>query len=412
VSRILIAWELGLNLGHLARLLPIAQRLQARGHAVLAAVRDIPSAASVLGPADITFVAAPHLPQGIPPAHRPTGYADILLSQGWADSNALWGLVRAWLNLFRMFRPDLLVLDYSPTVQLAARIARIPCVLIGNGFELPPDTDPLPAFPGFSWADPEQAKRSEELAIAHANAVLRAFKAPEIKALRDLLIAEAVLFTTFPEWDHYGPRPTAQYIGPLFGHLRCERVDWPDPAQRKVFACLRPDTQHAEALLQALAQSDASVICFAPGFSQQQLACYGRPNLTFTQQPVQLAPLASSADACVSYGAEGTTARFLLAGVPQLFSPKHVEARMAARRIAALGAAVVLREQHSAQDVAGALDHLLTDGQFRAQAMTFAQKYPGFDSEKAAEVATAVIEGLLRRGQAVTGNSASRVAAE
>jgi len=39
--RVLLTWELGLNLGHLTRLLPIAQKLMADGYVLLAAVRDI-----------------------------------------------------------------------------------------------------------------------------------------------------------------------------------------------------------------------------------------------------------------------------------------------------------------------------------------------------------------------------------
>lgn len=34
---------------------------------------------------------APQPPQGIPLTNRVAGYADILLSQGWSDFNALWG---------------------------------------------------------------------------------------------------------------------------------------------------------------------------------------------------------------------------------------------------------------------------------------------------------------------------------
>ncbi len=332
MSRILIAWELGLNLGHLARMLPLSTRLKARGHAVLGAVRDIPAATTVFGPAGIPFVPAPHLPQGLKLPQRPAGYADILLSQGWGDPTVLWGLTHAWLNLIRMFRPDLLVLDYSPTARLAARIAGIPAALVGNGFELPPATSPLPAFPGFSWASPEKAARAEATALAHARTVAHAFGAPPLAALGELFEGELRLLATFPELDHYGPRATERYVGPLLGDLPRERIDWPEAPGKRVFACLRPDTAHGDAILAALARSGAAVVCFAPGFTKERLAPFGGPNLRFTAKPVDLKPLAASADLCVSYGAEGTVATFLLAGVPQLLSPRHVEAHLAARR--------------------------------------------------------------------------------
>jgi hypothetical protein len=86
VSRFLLTWELGLNMGHLARLLPIAARLQARGHSVLVAVRKIPAAAAALGPAGIAFIQAPHQAAGLPLPERASGYADILCRRTRATS--------------------------------------------------------------------------------------------------------------------------------------------------------------------------------------------------------------------------------------------------------------------------------------------------------------------------------------
>jgi UDP:flavonoid glycosyltransferase YjiC (YdhE family) len=348
--RVLLTWELGLNLGHLTRLLPVAQQLKADGHVVLVAVRDIRAAATVLGPAAIPFVQAPHLPQGIPLAHRATGYADILLSQGWSDRLALWGLTQGWLNIFQLFRPDKLILDYSPTVSLAARIAEIPTVLVGNGFELPPLTDPLPAFPGLSWALPEKAAESEKLAVFNANGVLRAFRRPSIAAHRDLVIDQFRLFATFPELDHYGEREDAEYIGPLHGKLNTPTVGWPEGGGPKVFACLRPDTSHVNEILTALLAINSRVVCVASGFTRQHLEQFKRNHVRFAPGQINLEPL-FDADLCITYGAEGTATRFLMAGVPQLISPWHVETYMAVRRIevAGLGRAVRSASDASAE---------------------------------------------------------------
>src|ERR1700676_148342 len=109
MSRILLTWELGLNFGHLARLLPIARQLKSRGHAVLVAARELASAARVLGPHSISFVQAPYLAESHPLPHRPAGYADVLRAQGWGDRITLRGLTEGWINLYRMFRPDIVV---------------------------------------------------------------------------------------------------------------------------------------------------------------------------------------------------------------------------------------------------------------------------------------------------------------
>jgi UDP:flavonoid glycosyltransferase YjiC (YdhE family) len=405
MSRFLLTWELGLNLGHLTRLLPLATRLQARGHSVLVAVREIPAAAAVMGPAGIAFVQAPHLAAGLPLPERASGYADILLSQGWSDRQVLWGLTQNWHNLLRMFRPDAVVTDYSPTARLATRIAGIPTIMIGNGFELPPVTNPLPAFPGFSWATAEKAAASERIAVDNATAVLKRFKRSALPSLSDLFRGASTLHVTLEELDHYGPRQQARYMGPLLGRLKTDRVDWPQ-GPRRIFACLRPDTTHVDAILEALQMSGHAVICYAPGFASSRLKRFAGSQIRFSARPVDLSHLSADAAVCVSYGAEGTIATFLLAGVPQLISPWHVEAHMAARRIEALGAATVLRGAQDAQSIGLALAELCTDGPLKRCARAFSLRHRslGFDAvaQEVAEIVEAAPKAVLtsREGSA------------
>ncbi len=375
MSRILLTWELGLNLGHLTRLLPVAERLKSEGHAVLIAARDVQAAATVLGPAGIPFVQAPHLPKGIPLDHRASGYADILLSQGWSDPAALWGLTHSWLCLLRMFRPDRVILDYSPTVSLALRIEKIPAVLVGNGFELPPATDPLPPFPGFSWATAAKAAEAETRALTTAHAVLSRFGGAPLTALRDLVANAARLFATFPELDHYGERADALYIGPLLGRLKAApRVEWPpEGGAPKVFTCLRPDTSNVQAILSALGAVDARIVCVASGFTPAQLQPFARRNMRFSLAPVDLDPLLD-ADLCITYGAEGTMMRFLMAGVPQLISPWHVETYMAARGIEASGLGGRFAERCSPESAADLIASHCSDRAMRERAKEFSRR--------------------------------------
>lgn len=381
-----------MNLGHLSRLLPIATRLKARGHSVLVAVREIRAAAAVLGPAGIPFVQAPHLARGLPLPERASGYADILLSQGWSDGQVLWGLTQTWHNLIRMFRPDVMVIDYSPTARLATKIAAIPTVMIGNGFELPPATDPLPAFPGFSWATAEKAAASERIAVAHASAALKRFHRPALHSLRELFGEATALFATLPELDHYGARPAVRYVGPLLGAVKTERSDWPQGSKR-IFACLRPDTSHVETILAALRASGHAVVCYAPGFALGRLQESAGPQLRFSPRLVDIRSLAADADACISYGAEGTVATFLLAGVPQLISPWHVEAHMASRRIESLGAGMVLRGAQDRPSISAAISQICTDGRLKQSARAFSSQYRNLDCNCIAEEVTTIVEG-------------------
>jgi len=386
---------LGLNLGHLARLLPVAQKLKADGHVVLAAVRDIQAAAMVFGPAGIPFIQAPHLPKGIPLSHRATGYADILLSQGWSDESALWGLTQGWLNIFQLFRPDKLILDYSPTVSLAARIAKIPSILVGNGFELPPLTDPLLPFPGFSWATSEKAAQAEGLAVDNANEAIGAFKGQPISALRDLTMDQTCLFATFPELDHYGERRDAEYVGPLLGKLTAPRVEWPEGDGPKIFACLRPDTSHVKVILTALTTMTARVVCVASGFTMPQLEIYRNKHIRYSLGPMDLQPLLD-ADLCITYGAEGTMMWFLMAGVPQLILPWHVETYMAARRVEAAGLGSTLERSLDAWSVQDLIERLTGDTPVRNSAKAFAVRHTTTTHDSSADLIVRIVTRGVR----------------
>lgn len=313
-------------------------------------------------------------------------------AQGWGNQTTLRGLTEGWITLYRLFRPDVVVADYSPTATLAAHIAKLPYVLIGNGFELPPATAPLPPFPGFSWATAAQAAASETVVLEHAHAVAHGFRRTGPASLSELLDPVHALLATFPGCDHYGARAEAQYIGPLLGHLNAPRIAWPEGPGPRIFACLRPDTNHVQAILGGLAACEARVICVAPGFSSQQLDPFRQASVCFSAEPVDLPPLLD-ADLCVTYGAEATLMTFLLAGVPQLISPWHVETFMAARKIEQLGAGVVLRGTPSAPAITSVLNRLTTYSPSTPRAQAFKQRHAGFHRDTAIAQAVAVIQG-------------------
>lgn len=386
MARVLVAWELGRNFGHLARLAPVAKALIANGHEVRFAARAVDYADRYGMPAGVAMEQAP-LPAHVPtPLSALASYSDILLSQGWGDPDTLIVLVRAWLDRFRAAQTDVLILDHSPTARLAARIAGLPTLALGNGFELPPSLSPLPAFPGIPGATLEKAKAADHVALTNACQVLARFgvvNSPE--TLCALLRADATCLATFPELDHYGFRQDGDYIGPLFGDRPGPAVDWPTEGTHRVFACLRPDTRQVDDVLHGLAQSGARVAVYAPEFPPDVLSRFASPRLRFSEHLLDLAPLLSTADACVSYGAEGTMMRFLLAGVPQLIMPGHVESQMAANRIEAMGAALVLRGRQTADSVAISLRFLTTRPDFRRNAETFAANHRDWKSTLAVD---------------------------
>lgn len=399
MSRILLAWEMGSNLGHLSRLLPLGRRLRARGHSVLAVVRDLALAARVLGPADIPFIQAPRMSVPSMITSQPASYADVVRHCGWGDVQQLWGMTQAWVNVLRMFSPELSVVDHSPTALLAARVTKTACVVMGTGFELPPLQSPLPCFPGFSGATRENAAKAEAEVLESANRVLGAAHAPRLQSLSDLFQTAGRWLTTFAELDHYGARPTEQYVGPIGEVERGQHLEWPGAGNHRVFAYLRPDTPDLPVILQSLAACDAAVVCYGPGVPSKQTDPYTGPRFVVTASPVDLSSLLRDANLCVSYSPAGTVTATLLRGVPQLLAPAHVEAQLTAHRVETLGAGLTLHGKSDERRVTATLHRLLNVSLFKMRAAAFAAHHEGFDPRDAAENIVDEIEALMSRGQ-------------
>ena len=393
MSRILLTWELGLNSGHLLRLLPIASELKKRGHTVLVAVKDQAAAASDFTPEGIVVVQAPSFRPTGRRRTRLTGFADILLSQGWGSQPTLLRLVQNWINLFHLFRPEVIVADFSPTACLAAHIAGIKVVMIGNGFELPPMTDPTPPFPGIDWATPELAAASEIVVLNIVNAVAATLKTKPFRALRDVLDVEVRMLATFAELDHYGARPDVQYVGMIRGLPKGERVTWPEGSEHRVFAYVRPNTVNLKSILEALAICDMSVICVAPGLQTTRLPV-SSPKIRYCSSAVELETLSKTAHLCISYGAEGTVAKFLLNGVPQLLSPNLVEGYLTARRVAELGAGLIVPSGANRKTIAAMMTQLIEEPQFAKRAANVADRYRSLDPDRSVEFVVSSIENV------------------
>ena len=121
MSRILYAWELGMGYGHVGSVLPLAMRLQERGHEIVFALRDLSHAERFLGRRGFALLQAPVWMGDKRGPELPVSYADMLANFGFPDRAGLTAMVRAWRGLYALVRPDLLMIDHGPTALLAAR---------------------------------------------------------------------------------------------------------------------------------------------------------------------------------------------------------------------------------------------------------------------------------------------------
>lgn len=397
MARILIAWELGEAFGHLARCLRLAEGLRQRGHTVVLALKDarLPAGCAVQG---IPVLQAP-----LTPPHRlakrriAVNYADVLLHCGFATLQDLAARLVAWQGIFSLAHPEVLVGDHAPTALLAAHLAGVPHLAVGNGFAIPPAISPWPSIRPWEKIPDEALIAAEQRLDRVTEAAQKALGHAEPVRMRALFGTRHEL-DTFAELDHYGERPNVRYVGPIVSVPNARRVGWQDQGSAKVLAYLRPQVPGFTEILQALARLDAEVLCVAPGLSSDMARHFATRRLRISLAPVDLPQLLKHADLAVGYGNSGFSTQALLAGVPLLMRPRHVEQALFARRVEALSAGKLLNGRIDVDTVTTTLQALLHSLDHRQAAQAFRDRYRHFSPEQAIERSLTLIEQAFLEG--------------
>jgi len=384
MSRILLAWELGQGYGHVGRLLPLAAALAERGHVPVFALRDLTVAEPHVARHGFTVLQAPvwlHEVGGLPP---PANFAETLLRYGFHEPGALHAMALGWRSLVHGVKPDLIVLDHAPTALLAMRGLGIPRAVFGDGFCVPPDTDPWPAYR--AWEKVPQARLADSSlhALKAANAVLDRLGAPRLDRLCDLYAVEARFLVTFPELDHYPGRGDATYSGPIFTAGEGAAPHWPLAGDAKLFAYLVPNSRHFDPVMAALGRCGASVLAFPPGIAPRAARTLSGAAMTVSEAAYDMRRVRLECDVAITHGA-GTASAMLLAGKPVLMLPATVEQAMLAKRVEATGAGIAAASEAGAPDYRRLVKRLLTDGALAEAARAFAARHAGYDPAHAIE---------------------------
>ncbi|MDA8327517.1 MAG: hypothetical protein M0Z83_00930 [Betaproteobacteria bacterium] len=374
---ILLAWELGGNWGHVSRDLPVLCRLQSGGHNVLYAVRDETISSSLSASVDIQCVAAPtgaaisRMPRNL------AGYAGILFADGFGDAAILRERITGWRHLFTEHQIDVVVSDYAPSVLLAARVAKIPSVAFGSGFEIAPDVALLPSFCGGGAQDESARRFSEGLIVYNVNRVMKQLGGAPLQQMAQIYQGTHCVLATFAELDHVTERPSgALYAGPVQELPGSMAASWRTTNKPRVLVYLRGMGLLIDEVLRVLGGIGAEVIAVLPDAGSIR---YVHADIRVFRQQVCFDGLLGSADLVIASGS-GSITLSLLAGVPVLLCPGCTEHEMMASRVEAMGAGIAVR---AGMVVADAMHHLLHDDSFRDAAVNFAAKYAGFSQKTA-----------------------------
>ncbi|MCX7628598.1 MAG: hypothetical protein N2Z69_09365 [Methylophilaceae bacterium] len=399
MASIVFAWELGTASGHVNALLPAARVLAGQGHAVTLVFREL----HALRPEDyagMRLLQAPvWLPQvqGLP--EPPLSYAEIVMRFGYHDAGMLQGLVAGWAGMLELVQADLVVASHAPTALLAARALGVSAVTLGSGFYVPPRVNPVPNMRPWMQV-PRQRLVSSDRAVAQAaSRVLARHGVPALGCLAELFDVRANLFCTFPELDHYQPRlPELQrgrYLGTLFELQRGEAVAWPDAPGKKVLVYLRPEVRDWEAVMRALANLGCAVLAYVPGIPERLRVALETPACRILPKPLRLGAVLPECDLAVSYAGHGYVSAVLMAGVPLLLLPVHLEQFLTARNVQAIGAGRLVNPEQAAPDYGALLSAMLADAELKQAARDFAAQYAQFDQSGQLDIIVDAIKQVL-----------------
>lgn len=279
----------------------------------------------------------------------PRSYLHVLKNQGFADPEGLKGRFKAWLALYQMWWPDLIVSDHSPTAVFAAQHFRdAKLVMSGGGYTVPPDQHLFHAFPIAPFVTRDALLAEENRFLEqHINPLMQALDGTRYNRLCDAFRADARWLCLFREIDHYPQREAANYLGTGYSTVG-ESPLWPNGQGSKVFAYLKHH-QDLEELLTHIQQLGVPTLIKGDQLPDSIEQNFSGPSVKFADEMQDMTEVVEHCDLGITNGNAGATAHFLLAGKPVLMMPMHIGQLIGAKAVEHIGcgnAVDYLQEQH------------------------------------------------------------------
>lgn len=363
--RVLLAWELGANRGHVTALGRVAQELSERGARVTFAVQRL-DAMRALRPLDPSWsiVQAPVWPglivaSGFRLSQPTASFGDILANSGLRDSAVVEFLLRGWDGLLTATGADVVITNFAPIAQLSAR-GRVPVVAAGNGFTLPPDH--LPEFPPLLKARPTYP---EDQLLQAVNLGLERTGRAGLSHLPEIMSADRRMPHSLRIFDPYESVRLEQMLAPILPGWTPVRPAGGD----EIFVYFAETTPRAEHIFEAFARMGRSVRIHVPNLPAATARKLAAAGASVEPKPLPVADIARRCRLVISHGGLGLVSMTLAAGLPQLVLAPDLEKRLIGETIVRLGVGRLVRWRDvDVEVILAAVDLLLADESTRERA--------------------------------------------
>jgi UDP:flavonoid glycosyltransferase YjiC (YdhE family) len=409
------------DLGLLTRSLPIASELAARGHSIVFC-SPAASPRRLIAEAGFRNVTPRHPVYQLAAIGRGIGpLTSFIRSRGWREDHGslrrfvarllpalplkyapatseVWdtdhaaammgmlnqGFVRAMcqalIETIDECRPDVIVDFWNPCAVIAARVLHKPLVTVIQA-------DAHPASRGFIWWKPRPA--GTPTAVGAVNAVMRSYGLDGVNTLREMSIGDLTLVVGTPETDPLPDGVAVSYIGAslwqsgsgalpeAIAALGSDRpLVWIYSGNpRYGFAGEAFDSLALlKASIEALAGEDVRVV-LTTGYHEMPKRLLPLPPNVQHEPYVPGLTMAARSDLLVHHGGYGSCQTGLYCGNPAVIVPTFSERESNARRVAAVGAGIVVpvdtssgKKRVDAAHVRAAVRRLLAEPSFTANA--------------------------------------------
>ena len=400
MATVLFAYEFGAGLGHLNRLLATAKQLL-EGNELAFALPQIELGSVVrraLGPkVEIrkgVFWPPPRDPKArTVPTHT---FADVMQLFGYHLVRNLELAARNWLQMLAEIKPRVIVSDFAPTLRLASR-ARLPTVVLGNGYTVPPAGQLLPPMRPWQLAVPPESRVHEFLLLAAANRVCANLKGPGVGFFSDLFQGERTFVSTLAEFDPYGK---ARSEAPLWPFNVPDIPEVQESLQRQgpaVFCYMQHDHPALNVLLDAVSILDCGSAIYVGGADPVRVAGKCGPNVLIYRSPADFRSVLPQTSLLIHHGGLGTAYAGLMAGVPQIVLPVNLEHSITARGLDEFKTAVRVETTPPplAQALRGLIEATLRDSARKEAAIRAARELRARRNDQSLEVIAAACREYL-----------------
>jgi hypothetical protein len=267
---------------------------------------------------------------------------------------------------------------------------------IGDGFDAPPMTNPMPSLQPWKPTDPEELLSLEAEVLASVNSMLSGFGGEPVAILADMFKGGEHFLCTFPELDHFPDRGDAKYWGPVLSANGGKSFAWPDgDADKRIFVYISARHAEFQPMVQSLGARGTPFAAYIRDLELSKVAKLETETFKILSAPADMNQVAAESRLVVCHGGHGTLTTMLLAGKPVYVAPHHLEQALLGYRVARTGAALVANPAKRGHDYAAHITKMLESPSFFEAAQAIAVAHPGFnDGRNVSSIADRVEEIL------------------